>query len=169
MNIPFKFSYAAQNDYGLLWNPHALATNGTDKVNSILANLADPARFGLIEPTGDAELEAIVCVGDPTTPAAVTFGLFDTATNTFHAIYPLPASGVAGGGVADIAITDGFHCPLGTTVIPCLRNDTNAAGIVSGHVRIRVVPPATSRDAFLPLFNDDGTVITDGNNHPLFQ
>jgi hypothetical protein len=169
MNWPFDFTFAAQNDYGVLWNPHGLTT-GADKGNGIYLGLPNPLLVGLVEPQGDVYVSGIVVMGDDTAPAAVTLGYYDTALSAFVPLYRVRASGVAGGGVADIAL-DSLLLPLaGGTRVACLRNDTNAAGSVSGHLRLYVPPPSVvdpNHMPLQPLTDEDGDPLFDETHHML--
>lgn len=155
MNIPFKFTYAATNNYGVLWNPHNLATGGTDIANALLTALVEPTKVGMVPPLGNVYVTGLVIMTDDVGLVPVTLGYYDTVAGAFVALYPILTTAVSGSGVSDVAI-DSLYLPLGKTGIPCLRNDGAGAGVVSGHVRLFVPPPASlsASDNSMPLTDE---------------
>lgn len=172
MNLPFKFTFAATNDYGILWNPYSLASNGTDKVNSVLSGLTDLMAASVLPPLGEVYLQGLSIMTDDTGAAPVTLGWYDTETDTFHALYPILTTALAGGGIADLNLDPGFYLPTGPTVFAALRMDGAGAGVVSGHVRLYVPPPSTQAGPGQEvgyLLDSNGKIVTDENNHPLLN
>lgn len=170
MNIPFKFTYAATNDYGVLFNPHGEATTGTDKANSVLAALPDLSVAELVPPLNGVRVTGLTVMTDDAGDVPVTLGWWDVTNDVFYALYPILATSVAGGGVQDMDFGEGYRVPVGNLL--CLRNDGAAGGVVSGHVRLYVQPADTvGRDGGpQPLLDEqNGYALTDELNHPILQ
>ena len=134
MNYPFKFSFTATNQHGVIWNPSGYT------VGSSIDNTGDPANGTLATEaslnavTGKIWITGLSIQVDGSGGGKCTLGYFDPAGGgNFRPLYTVLATDVAGGGLIRDFDT-GFLIPAGT--VPCFRHDGSGAAVIAGDVRV---------------------------------
>lgn len=174
MNVPFRFTFAATNDYGVLWNLHNAVTGGTDVDNDAYLDIPDPVAAGVILPLGECWVTALSIMTDSAGAVPCTLGYFDVAANAFVPLYPILATAGANGGISGLDFGEGWYIPGGSNYIPAIRNDGAGAGDVSGHLRLYVPPYFTAAGdivgaAVVALRDEDGELIRDESDFPIYS
>lgn len=170
MNIPFKFTFAATNDVGALWNPYGVVT-GIDVNNTILTSLPDAAAVGLLPPLGSVVMTGVCVMTDDGGDGACSVGYYDTDTSAFVALYPVLAAAVAGGGfVRDLG--DGVRIPCGPTKVAAIRYDGATGGVLSGDLRLWCDSEYAAMSPLSGLavgyaFDENGALLLDESSLPV--
>lgn len=163
MVYPYQFTFTGSGaEYGILWNPWGTTPPATALDNLILTLMPDLAGALLLPPAGPFWVVGMSALVGSGGNGAFTLGWYDTVTAAFVALYPVPSTAVAGGGLLG-PFGDGLYIPAGATKLPVLRYDGSGGATVSGHMDLWFSPVLTASGlpSFDPVQDEAGAPILD--------
>lgn len=163
MDIPFDFTMAASKNVGVVADPKALTTSGTNPYAT--RNIAASTARQMVLPCVITGLSIVGDVAD----APMQIGTWDTVGSSFILLYTVEATQVEGGGIVVGFPAQGIPAALSQTVVLAVKNLTDDVAVrVVGHITVFTpAPTMTELNALLALANtdylldDNGAIILD--------